>query len=375
MKNALTATLLILVGAAASFAHHSIAAEFDDKKPVSIKGAVVRYEWMNPHVLVHVDPFDGSAGWTVELESPLDIKPAGWTKDTLKVGDSVTVDAIQARDGSRLAFAKSFTLPGGKKLSAPLSTAIVAAPKVDHSKPAPKTPDGHPRFGPEPGQKGYWAYPSQVSLVDKNAGTIRMNRDGLLANINDAPKVAPFQPWAQGLYIYRQQQLLRDDPMASCLPPGGPRQMMVPYGVQVIDDPARQRVFFMSAGANRNWRLVYLDGRKNPPVDDITPMYWGNASGKWEGDTLVSETDGFNDRFWFSNGGLPHTEFLKLTERFSRPDYNTLRYEVTVDDPGAYTKPWTSALTLQWVAGVEPEEYFCEDQNRDPQHLTTEIKK
>ena len=93
----------------------------------------------------------------------------------------------------------------------------------------------------------------------------------------------------------------------------------------------------------------------------ITEIRW--ASGKatrWCIDTL-----GFNERFWFTNGGLPHTEKLHLTERLSRPDFNTLKYEVRVDDPGAYTRPWSGGWTLQWVPDQEIEEYFCDEYNRD----------
>ncbi len=90
--------------------------------------------------------------------------------------------------------------------------------------------------------------------------------------------------------------------------------------------------------------------------------------GKWEGDTLVIDTLGFNERFWFTNGGLPHTENLHLTERLSRPDFNTLKYEVRVDDPGAYTRPWSGGLTLQWIPNQEIEEYFCDEYNRDNEH-------
>ena len=78
---------------------------------------------------------------------------------------------------------------------------------------------------------------------------------------------------------------------------------------------------------------------------------------------------GFNERFWFSNGGLPHTENLKLTERFSRPDFNTLRYGVTVDDSGAYTRAWTSSWTLEWVPNQDLEQYFCQDNPRDEPHM------
>ena len=90
-------------------------------------------------------------------------------------------------------------------------------------------------------------------------------------------------------------------------------------------------------------------------------MYYGHAVGQWEGDTLVVDTKGFHDRFWFSNGGLPHTPQLHLIERFRRPDANTLQYEVTIDDPGAYTRTWSSSWTLQWVPGEELPVYFCQD--------------
>jgi hypothetical protein len=82
--------------------------------------------------------------------------------------------------------------------------------------------------------------------------------------------------------------------------------------------------------------------------------------GRWEGDTLVVESTNFNEKFWFSNGGLPHTQQLRLVERFTRTDMETLRYEVTVDDPGAYTRPWSASWTLQWVPDELPV-YYCQD--------------
>ena len=85
----------------------------------------------------------------------------------------------------------------------------------------------------------------------------------------------------------------------------------------------------MMGGGNQNWRFIYTDGRAKsafPKENADNPLYWGRAVGKWEGDTLVVETTGFNDGFWFSNGGLPHTQQLRLIERFSRPDLGTLRY-------------------------------------------------
>jgi hypothetical protein len=225
-------------------------------------------------------------------------------------------------------------------------------------------PDGHIRFGNLPGETGYWGNPSAHGLVENTAGKIRMNGFGLLANIADAAKVAPFQPWAKGLYEYRQRNLLKDDPMASCLPPGGPRQFQAPYGLQIVQQPDRQRIFILSGGGNRNWRLINMDGRA-PQPDDLTPTYYGDSVGRWEGDVLVVTAGGFNERFWFTNGGLPHTESLRLTEKISRPDFNTLKYEVTVDDPGAYTRPWTGSWTMQLVPNQEIDEYFCDENNKD----------
>jgi hypothetical protein len=197
-----------------------------------------------------------------------------------------------------------------------------------------------------------------------------MDNQGLLASVSDAGKVAPFQPWAKGLYEYRQRMLLKDDPMVSCLPPGGPRQFQAPHGLQILEQPDRQRIFVLSGGGNRNWRLIYLDSRELPTSDDASPTYFGYSSAKWDKDTLVVSVNGFNERFWFTNGGLPHTESLKLTERISRPDFNTLKYEVTVDDPGAYTRPWSGGWTLQWVANEDMEQYFCQDNPRDAEHLS-----
>jgi hypothetical protein len=359
-----------LVAALPLFAHHELRAEFDEHKPVTLRGIVTRFDWNNPHALLYLDVQDAGGAmvnWAVEWASPLDLRKSGWTRDGLKVGDSVTVEGWPARDGSKLISGKVLKLASGKQLSDAPETQ--AASTNTKAKPAPRWPDGHPRLGVVPGETGYWASPSAVSLVETTAGTIRMDSNGLLVNLADAGKVAPFQPWAQGLYEYRQRTLLKDDPMLSCLPAAGPRMFQVPHGVQFLEQPERKRVFVMAGGGNRNWRLIYLDGRALPQSEDVTPTYWGYASGHWDGDTLVVESNAFGERFWFSNGGLPHTEALHLTEKFSRPDFNTLRYEVTVNDPGTYTRPWSSSWTLHWVADQDIQEYFCQDNSKDEPHM------
>jgi hypothetical protein len=95
--------------------------------------------------------------------------------------------------------------------------------------------------------------------------------------------------------------------------------------------------------------------------NDTNPLYYGHAVGKWDGDTLVVDSIGFNERFWFNNSGLPHTAQLHLVERFTRTDMNTLNYEVTIEDPGAYTRPWKARWTLRWVAREELPAFYCQD--------------
>jgi hypothetical protein len=346
-----------------AFAHHSLAAEYDDKRPVTLKGTVVKFDWTNPHVFVSLDVADVT--WAVEFPSRIELKRDGWTQESIHIGDVVTIDASLARDGSKAANAKVVILAGGKRLKAAPAPFLKVS---ETAKPTPRWPDtggekGHPRLGFVPGETGYWSS-TAASILEETGANVRMNSDGLLANIADAGKVAPFQPWALGLYQYRQKALLKDDPMASCLPPGGPRQFQVPYGIQIVEQPEKKRILVMMGGGNRNWRLINLDGRKHQP-DDLLPTYYGDSVGQWEGDTLVIDTMGFNERFWFGNGGLPHTENLHLTERLSRPDFNTLKYQVRVDDPGAYTRPWSAGWTLQWIPNQEIEEYFCDEYNRD----------
>ena len=224
---------------------------------------------------------------------------------------------------------------------------------------APRYADGQVILDRVPGELGYWGPASVTSMIEKGI-KVAMNGQGLLDNLDDADKVAPFQPWALALYRYRQGNGLKDDPVRACISPAGPRHLHTPGGFRIIQDQNYNRVYILFGGGNRNWRVIYLDGRSAPDPEEVVGTYYGHSTGHWEGDTLVVESSGFNARFWFSNGGLPHTEALRLTERFSRPDYHTLKYEVTIDDPFTYTRPWTSEWTVEWVEGGDIQEKFCE---------------
>lgn len=340
-------------------AHHPIQAKFDEASEMALSGIVTHVDWKNPHVHVFVNVTDGKAvtNWAVELESPLLLTGSGWTEASVKPGDKIDVKGIRARDGSRQVWSENFSVAGKTvftlKDMRPAKPAQAAA--------APRGADGKVILG---SAEGFWGYPSSYALVEDGVN-VPMDRYGQLTELSDAAKVAPMQPWALALYQHRQQRDLQNDPMfINCKPPGGPRQYQSDLGIKFVEDKVNQRIFVLVGSGNRNYRIIYMDGRDqvgSVTGDDDNPLYYGRAVGKWEGDTLVVNTKGFNEDFWMSNGGLPHTSSLVLNERFTRSDMNTLQYQVSIDDPGAYTRAWTASWTMQWVPDQEVPIHFCQD--------------
>jgi len=362
--------LIWALAVAPAAAHHEIAAKFDPAKPSTLSGQVTRVDWANPHVHVLMNVTSGgqTVNWAVELESRVDLERSGWNMNSLKPGESVTVQGIRARDGSPQVWGNAVILTRTNKkvlaLSPDAAAALKPAPNKQPALPVPRWPDGKPRLGALPGETGYWARPSSTVLMESGAN-VEMDNSGLLKNLKDSGKVAPFQPWARALYELRQRNFLNGDPLyLDCKPPGALRQFQMPYGNQFLEDKTFGRIFLMAGGGNHDWHFIYTDGRPQTGElggNDTNPLYYGNARGRWEGDTFVVDTTGFNEKFWFSNGGLPHTEQLHLVERFTRTDMNTLKYDVTIDDPGAYTRTWSAGWTLQWVAGEDLPVYYCQD--------------
>jgi hypothetical protein len=357
---------IVLVGAAILSAtvpassQQSFSATYDRSRQVKLQGTVTRIDWVNPHAFLFIDVRDATGtvtNWAVEFGNPLDLERNGWKRNSVRIGDAVTVEGVPTRSATRQAFANSVVLSStGKRLFTAPTRRAVLSPR----EPSPRWPDGQVRLGSPPGKKGYWGAASAKALVE-NGARAPMNDDGLLQNIGDADKVAPFQPWAKALYEYRQRTFLEDDPLARCLPPGGPRQFHTANGFQFVEQRELGRILVLLGGGNRNWRVIYTDGRPQGQPAEVVLSYYGNSVGHWEKDTLVVDSAGFNEKFWFTNGGLPHTEALHLTERFTRQDLKTLKYEVTVDDPRTYTRPWSGGWTIQWVPDQEIQEYFCEE--------------
>jgi Family of unknown function (DUF6152) len=364
MKHAvlgLAITISSFLGTSPAFAQRPVSATYDAGRQVKLQGIVTRIDWVNPNAFFFIDTRDAAGtvtNWAIQIGNPLDLERDGWKPSAMRIGDAVTVEGNPARSEARQAFAKSVVLTRtGKRLFAPPATRRPAAAAA----PAPRWPDGQIRLGPAPGKTGYWGTPSTKVLVENTATRVPMNDDGLLTNTADADKVAPFQPWAKALFDHRQRGFLKDDPFSRCIPPGGPRQFQMTGGFQFIEQKELGRILLLLGGGNRNWRVIFTDGRPLGAAAEAVPSYYGTSVGRWEKDTLVVESVGYNEKFWLSSAGLPHTEALHLTERFTRTDLNTLKYEVAVEDPRTYTRTWTGGWTIQWVPDQDIQEVFCED--------------
>jgi hypothetical protein len=228
-------------------------------------------------------------------------------------------------------------------------SAQVPAPAA--APPAPRWPDGRVNLGSSPDRKGYWE--------------VRPGLGGL-------PRAAdvPMQPWARALYQYRTSRTDLYPPLVRCKPAGGPGFFNAP-GFEIVDAPDERRVYLLNIAGPHSWRVIYTDGRPHPTGAALKPSFFGHSIGRWEGDTLVIDTVGFNEKQWLA-GSYPTTDQLHLVERISRPNLKSLIYEATIDDPGAYTAPWAIRWQIDektassWVEGGEVFEYICQD-DRDGQ--------
>lgn len=169
----------------------------------------------------------------------------------------------------------------------------------------------------------------------------------------------PFQPWSKALYDYRQTREL--EPHTRCKASGAARQFLTPYGVEFVELKDIQQIIIFDIGGPHTFRTIYMDGREHPK--DWQATNYGHSTGRWEGNTLVVDTVGYNEEFWMDRRGMPHTTQLHTIERFTRTNKNTMEYRVTIDDPGAYTKTFDGGFNLRWNQGEELFEYVCQQAN------------
>jgi hypothetical protein len=257
----------------------------------------------------------------------------------------------------------SFALALAVLISAPaVSGQRGGGPPRAPAAPAPRWPDGRINLGAPLGQSGLWERRNEHLVINPKSYQA------------DATKTArvpidlvPLQPWARELTNYRHALSLASEPYTRCKPAGGPRQFMSPYGLEIVDVPELEQVFIFNISNAMSYRRIYMDGRSHPT--NVAPSYLGHSIGRWEGDTLVIDSVGFSENIWMNRDGLPHTSQLHLVERLTRESFETLNYEVTVDDPGAYTAPWTSGYTLGWSKGLDLFEYVCQENNISPESM------
>jgi hypothetical protein len=169
----------------------------------------------------------------------------------------------------------------------------------------------------------------------------------------------PYMTWTRAVSDDRRRNQL--EPHTRCKASGGPRQWLTPYGAEFLELPEQKVAYIFDIGGPHTFRTIYMDGRTHPR--NLTPTYYGHSIGWWEGDTLVVDTVGFNEGFWIDRGQLPHTDQLHLIEKYTRTSIGSMRYELTIDDPGAYTAPFTGVSNLRWESDTELFEYVCQQQN------------
>jgi hypothetical protein len=228
--------------------------------------------------------------------------------------------------------------------------------KPNLAAPAPRTAAGTPDFS------GVWQNDGFGGPPTEGLGEPpRTSFFDIAWGLNGPP---PYQPWAAELARQRKAAFSKDNPDARCLPIGLLQMAAHPLPKKILQTPG---VLVMLHERNMEFRQIFTDGRPLP--DDPQPSWNGYSSGAWQGDTLVVKTSGFRDGLWADFNGSPLTDRATITERYRRPSFGTLQVEVTIDDPKAYTKPWTVTLGHHLLVDTDLLEYACLENEKDVSHF------
>jgi hypothetical protein len=229
------------------------------------------------------------------------------------------------------------------------------APNLDA--PAPRTADGKPDFS------GIWEPEENRPCPPDGCADMKIPQEFL--NIGWSLKDgAPYQPWAADTRKSRMEQNGKDDPVSRCLPGGIVKLHTTPLLRKILQMPG---LLVSLNEMDATYRQIFLDGRPLPRIQ--SPSFKGYSVGKWEGDTLVVETTGFHDGEWLDRNGSPLTDAARITERFRRLNFGKMEIEVTIDDPKAYTIPWTIKMKHNIVLDTELIDYICTENEKDVPHL------
>ena len=236
--------------------------------------------------------------------------------------------------------------------------------KPNLSAPSPRTADGKPDFS------GIWLtdnFNCASRSPDPEALTcgaeLPMGKEGINFGAS-LPGGLPYQPWLVPIVKERTATNAKDDPHVRCLPDTFLRAYSLPHMVKFVQTPG---LLVMLAELNAGYRQVFMDGRPFP--EDPVPSWQGYSSAKWDGDTLVINSIGFRDDLWIDWNGSVITTAAKVQERIRRPDYGHLEIGVTVDDPKAYTKPWTVTLRQRLAINTELVDEICLENEQSFQRM------
>lgn len=227
-----------------------------------------------------------------------------------------------------------------------ISVAVPNTPRYPDGKPNLSAPA--PRTDGKPDLSGIWRVATGKYLQN------------FAADIGEAP----LQPDAAALYKRRADSLGKGRPSEVCIPHGVPDGMLVrnsPF--KIVQTPGELVILYEEFN---HYRQIFTDGRGLPP--DTSPSWYGYSIGRWEGDTFVAETVGFNDKSWLDDPGHPHGEAMRVTERFQRRDFGHLTVQITIDDPVTYTKAWSAEVPFDLLADTELIESICENE-KDHEHI------
>jgi hypothetical protein len=232
--------------------------------------------------------------------------------------------------------------------------------KVDMSGAAPRMTDGKPDFS------GIW---TSDEVDPRRPGVPPNPRDATtsrrMVNLGvELPGGLPYQPWLAPIVKERTANLAKDDPHIRCLPDNFLRAYGMPHLLKFVHTPD---LFVTLNEWNAGYRQVFTDARPLP--EDPTPSWQGYSSGKWSGETLVIDTIGVRDDTWIDWNGSVLTEAAKVREQIRRPDFGHLEIQVTVDDPKAYTRPWTVMIKERLIADTELIDEICLENERSLQHM------
>jgi len=221
-------------------------------------------------------------------------------------------------------------------------SAMAAESVADESLPAPRDAEGHILISRAEGERsGLW-------VPDYRSSPPTFNFDEV-----------EFKPWAKGLYDDRQRHDL--EPHARCKASGAVRQLLTPYGVEILDLPDLQRIYIFDIGGPHTFREIYMDGRSHPT--EFENNNYGHSIGWWEGDTLVIDSIGYNTEFWFERRGLPHTEAAHVIEYYTRTDHDSMEYRFVMEDAQTYNSAVEGRVSLNWRGDQELFEYLCQQAN------------